>query len=81
MTTTLRTTTERVPMDSMRKTALVAGIFYLITFISIPTLALYSQRRPPPWILIEFRPKTPTRRSHLTAAGPILIAAVAFCSP
>jgi hypothetical protein len=26
----------------MRKTALVAGVFYLITFISIPTLALYS---------------------------------------
>jgi hypothetical protein len=29
-------------MDSTRKTALVAGIFYLITFISIPTLALYG---------------------------------------
>jgi hypothetical protein len=26
----------------MRKTALVAGVFYLITFISIPTLALYG---------------------------------------
>ena len=23
-------------MDSLRKTALVAGVFYLITFISIP---------------------------------------------
>ena len=33
---------KRVPMDSARKTALVAGIFYLITFISIPTLALYG---------------------------------------
>ena len=31
-----------VPMDSARKTALVAGVFYLITFISIPTLALYG---------------------------------------
>ena len=30
------------PMSSTRKTALVAGIFYLITFISIPTLALYG---------------------------------------
>ena len=30
---------QRVPMDPMRKTALVAGLFYLITFISIPTLA------------------------------------------
>jgi hypothetical protein len=29
-------------MTSPRKTALVAGIFYLITFISIPTLALYG---------------------------------------
>jgi hypothetical protein len=29
-------------MDSTRKTSLVAGIFYLITFISIPTLALYD---------------------------------------
>ena len=41
--TTART---RVPMDSSRKTALVAGIFYVITFVSIPTLApplaLYS---------------------------------------
>ena len=30
------------PMSSTRKTALVAGIFYLITFVSIPTLALYG---------------------------------------
>jgi len=34
--------TNRVPMDSTRKTSLVAGIFYLITFISIPTLTLYG---------------------------------------
>jgi len=31
-----------VPMSSTRKTALVAGVCYLITFISIPTLALYG---------------------------------------
>jgi len=43
MTTTLRTTTtKRAPMDKMRKTALVAGVFYLITFISIPTQVLYG---------------------------------------
>ena len=47
MTNTAQTTAStRVPMDSLRKTALVAGIFYLITFVSIPTLApplaLYS---------------------------------------
>jgi hypothetical protein len=29
-------------MDALRKTALVAGVFYLLTFVSIPTLALYS---------------------------------------
>ena len=34
--------TPRVPMTSARKTSLVAGIFYLITFISIPTLGLYG---------------------------------------
>jgi hypothetical protein len=33
---------KRTRMSSTRKTALVAGIFYLITFISIPTLALYG---------------------------------------
>ena len=33
---------KRIPMGSTRKTALVAGVFYLITFISIPTLALYG---------------------------------------
>jgi hypothetical protein len=39
-------------MDSTRKTALVAGIFYLITFISIPTLALYGPvRHHRDWIL------------------------------
>jgi hypothetical protein len=43
MTTTIGSTAPgRVPMDSMRKTALVAGVFYLITFISIPTLVLYG---------------------------------------
>ena len=43
MTTTMRSTAaNKIPMTSLRKTALVAGIFYLITFISIPTLALYG---------------------------------------
>ncbi len=47
MATTIRTAARRsqakgVPMTSTRKTALVAGVFYLITFISIPTLALYG---------------------------------------
>ena len=47
MATTVRTPAAkppatRIPMTSLRKTALVAGVFYLITFISIPTLALYG---------------------------------------
>ena len=43
MTTTMRiTATKRTPMTSLRKTALVAGVFYLITFISVPTVALYG---------------------------------------
>ena len=41
-----------IPMSSTRKTALVAGIFYLITFISIPTLALYGpMKNHRDWIL------------------------------
>jgi hypothetical protein len=46
MTTTAptRKTTapKRVPMTSLRKTSLTAGVLYLITFVSIPTLSLYS---------------------------------------
>jgi Domain of unknown function (DUF4386) len=43
MATTMQiTAAKRVPMDSLRKTALIAGVFYLITFISVPTLALYG---------------------------------------
>ncbi len=43
MSSTLLTApTKRAPIDPTRRTSLVAGIFYLITFISIPTLALYG---------------------------------------
>jgi len=43
MATTVQTAaTTRVPKDPTRKTSLVAGVFYLITFVSIPTLGLYS---------------------------------------
>ncbi|HEY6813012.1 MAG TPA: DUF4386 domain-containing protein [Propionibacteriaceae bacterium] len=44
MTTTIQTTaTKRVPMDSLRKTALVGGALYLITFVtSIPARVLYG---------------------------------------
>jgi hypothetical protein len=44
MTNAVRTTatTKRAPMDSMRKTALAAGLLYLLSFASIPRLALYG---------------------------------------
>jgi hypothetical protein len=38
-------------MTSSRKTALAAGILYIITFISIPTLVLYAQVHNPSYIL------------------------------
>ena len=43
--------TKRVPMDSLRKTALVAGVLYLLTFISIPTLFLYVPVHDPKYIV------------------------------
>ena len=57
MASTVRTAAAKppakgIPMSPTRKTALVAGIFYLITFISIPTLALYgSVKNHQDWIL------------------------------
>ena len=57
MATTVQTPAAKAPpkgtpMSSTRKTALVAGIFYLITFISIPTLALYGPiKNHQDWIL------------------------------
>jgi hypothetical protein len=47
MATTVRTPATKPPangnpMSPARKTALVAGVFYLITFVSMPTLALYG---------------------------------------
>jgi len=38
-------------MSSLRKTSLIAGVFYLLTFVSIPTLALYGAVRAPGYIL------------------------------
>lgn len=34
--------TQRAPMSPLRKTSLTAGILYLLTFVSVPTLALYG---------------------------------------
>jgi Domain of unknown function (DUF4386) len=38
-------------MTSLRKISLFAGIFYLLTFVSIPTLGLYGSVRGPNYIL------------------------------
>ena len=60
MTNAIRTTPpKRAPMDSMRKTALVAGLFYLLTFISIPTLALYAPVKTDPNFIISAGATTP----------------------
>src|SRR5438105_2556669 len=45
-------------MNSMRKYSLAAGIFYLLTFVSIPTLALYSSVRGPKFV-VSPGPDTP----------------------
>jgi hypothetical protein len=52
MTVLARTTvTTRVPMDSLRKTSLIAGLCYLISFVSIPTLLLYTAVHEPNFIV------------------------------
>jgi Domain of unknown function (DUF4386) len=42
---------ERISKSSLRKTSLVAGILYLLTFVSIPTLILYDPIHEPNYIL------------------------------
>src|SRR6185369_7119109 len=37
-------------MNSLRKYSLTAGIFYLLTFVSIPTLGLYRSVRGPSFV-------------------------------
>ena len=39
------------PMTATRKTSLTAGILYLLTFISIPTLSLYHEIHQPNFVL------------------------------
>lgn len=42
--------TKHIPMSSLRKTSLVAGLLYLLTFVSIPTLVLYGPIHRPDYI-------------------------------
>jgi len=46
-------------MNSLRKTALVAGVLYVITFISIPTLVLYGPVLGDPNYIVGPGPDTP----------------------
>ena len=53
MTTTAMKTAapKRVPMTSLRRTSLTAGVLYIITFVSIPTLFLYGPAKDANYIL------------------------------
>ena len=51
MTNTNNTKTEKTAMNSLRKTSLIAGVLYLLTFVSIPTLVLYGSVKGPNYIL------------------------------
>jgi hypothetical protein len=51
MTTDQSTATRPLPTTSLRKTALIAGLLYLLTFVSIPTLALYGSVHGPNYIV------------------------------
>lgn len=42
---------QRVTMTALRRTSLLAGLLYLLTFVSIPTLALYSQVKQADYVL------------------------------
>ena len=53
------TTTGRSPMDPMRKTGAHSGLYYLLTFISIPTLAIYSALKSDSTWYVGFPAATP----------------------
>ena len=42
--------TKRAPMTSLRKASILAGVLYLLTFVSIPTVALYNSIHLPGYI-------------------------------
>ena len=62
---------KHTPMLPVRRSTLVAGIFYLLTFISIPTLALYQPIRHFDWV-------TGNGPDNVVAIGAILEIVVAL---
>src|SRR4051812_50117605 len=53
------TAAKRVPVDSLRKTALVAGVLYVLTFVSIPIPGLYAPVLTDPNYIGGSAPDTP----------------------
>lgn len=51
LTDAMVSATKTAPMTALRKTSLTAGLLYLLTFVSIPTLALYGSIHTPNYIL------------------------------
>jgi hypothetical protein len=45
------TRTSGLPMGSLRRTALAAGVLYVLTFVSIPTLTLYGPVHDPAYVI------------------------------
>ena len=56
---TAPTSTKRAKMDFARKTALVAGALYILSFVSIPTLVLYGPVLNDPTYITGPGPDTP----------------------
>jgi hypothetical protein len=42
--------------DQLRRTSLASAILYLLTFVSIPTIALYKDARDKADLVLGFRP-------------------------
>lgn len=70
--TTIGHSSPRTLMNAQRKASLAAGIFYLLTFVSIPTLTLYGPIHEPNYIL-------GSGNDNAVVIGGILEIVVALC--
>lgn len=70
--TTIGHSCEQTLMNAQRKTSLAAGIFYVLTFVSMPTLSLYGPIHDPNYIL-------GTNNDNSVIIGGILEIVVALC--
>jgi len=67
--------TGRAQMSTQRKISLVAGVFYILTFVSIPTLGLYCSMRGPNYFLGP-GPDTPVILGTILDRHPVKCAAI-----